>query len=158
LSRRRSRSTLVLLDAHIFINVAERELKQNRHPILTKILNQHKLILNQRLRKHYSGVLYNKGEDALRYIDSVGDVVPAEHLENVSQSEYSSISLNSRHRPSHRKDTFLCMIARAARRRSNEVILVSEDPHLSSLSPAYDNDYGIKIVSANDYVQHFCNA
>ena len=154
LPRRRSTSTLVLLDAHVFIDVAKQELLQNRHPVLAKLLNSHKLILNKRLQKHYSGVLYNKGESALRYIDSVVDVAPVEH---VSSSEYSTVTLDSRHKPSHRKDVFLCMIAIAARRKSNKVILVSEDPHLGSLDPVYHSDDGIRIVPANDYVQHFCS-
>jgi hypothetical protein len=153
LPRRERRSTLVLLDAHIFLDIAERELTQNRHPALVKLLNHHKLILNQRLRKHYSGVLYKKGEDALRYIDSVEDVAS---IENVSPSEYSSICLDSRHRPIHSRDVFICTIARAAKRHSNEVIIVSEDPHLSDLDPAYNSDYGIRIVSANSYVEKFC--
>jgi hypothetical protein len=146
----------VLLDAHIFLDVAKQELLQDRHPALVKLLNHHKLILNKRLRKHYSGILYKKGEPALRYIDSVVDVVPPEHVEHVSRNEYSSIDLNSGHRPSHSKDVFLCMIAIAARRNSNDVIIISEDPHLNHLDPVYESDYGIRIVSANDYIEHFC--
>jgi hypothetical protein len=144
----------VLLDAHVFIDVAKQELLQDRHPVLAKLLNSHKLILNKRLRKHYSGVLYKKGESALRYIDSVVDVAPVEH---VSSGEYSTIRLDSGHKPSHSKDVFLCMIAIAAKRKSNEVILVSEDPHLSRLDPVYHSDDGIRIVPANYYVQHFCS-
>lgn len=144
----------MLLDAHVFLDIAKGEIIGNRCPAFDKLLNHHKLILNKRLRKHYSGILYKQGEPALRYIDSVEDAAP---IENVTANEFYPVKLDSRHRPAHRKDVFLVKIAIAARRRSNNVVLVSEDAHLRNLDPVYHTDYGIRILPAADYVQHFCN-
>ena len=144
----------MLLDAHVFLDIARQEIVGNRHPAFAKLLNNHRLILNKRLKRHYSGVAYKLGESALRYIDSVENVAP---IENVTPREFSSVGLDSRHRPAHSKDVFLAKMSIAARRRHNDVIFISEDDHLGDLSSTYQADYGIRIVTAADYIEHFCN-
>jgi len=157
LPRRTQRRTLVLLDANVFINVAQGEVEGQRNPVLDKLIGQHTLICAKALLNHYSGAIYKRlGESAIRYVDSVVEVV---RTEDMPEREFSSrrIHLNARHRPGHRADVFLVRIAVAAMNRGqNSVIVVSNDDHIYNLDAVLRTDFGIRAVDSQGYLTQFC--
>ena len=153
-------TTLVLLDANVFYPIVCAKRTDREHPVYSKICNQrHRPIKNTWLLKHYLGMISGReGEPALRYIDRFYDQAQSDGipLKIVSEGERRNQSLTRRTRPSHSKDTQLIKIAKAAKRRNNSVLIISDNGHVHILDPNLHTDLGIRAIRADRYVEEFC--
>jgi len=152
--------TFVLLDADVFYLVSSAKRVKKEHPVYYKICNHgHRPIENTWLSKHYLGMMSEKeGEHALRYIDLVYDQMQSKGIlsKRVSEGERKRQKLTRRIRPSHSRDFELIRIAKAAKRRDNNVVIVSNTGHVQTLDPNLHTDVGIRALSPERFVQEFC--
>lgn len=152
--------TLVLLDADVFYPIILAKRARTGQPVYLKMCNyRHKPIKNTWLLKHYLGMISQKeGEFALRYIDLFYDQIQSEGIrfKKVSEGERRSQRLTRRTRPSNSRDSELIRIAQAAKRRGNNVVIVSNTGHVQTLDPNLHTDLGIRALCPERYVEEFC--
>lgn len=150
-----SSPTLVLLDADVFYPVILAKRAKREHPVYSKLKKQrHRPIQNTWLSKHYKGMIAKvEGEFSLRYIDLFYDQI---QYKKVSDNDRESQRLTARTRPPHRKDANLIRIAQAAKRRNNDVLIISNTRHIQKLDPILHTDRGVRVLSPGQYTNEFC--